>query len=583
MAEATSLDPKEGVTMTSQTTSGGEKNVVKEEETAPETATTTTSTDEIEQTEEAVFSNEVLENLARQLEYYFSEANLCKDTYLRTLRDLNDGYVPASILANFQKVQFICPGADSIQAIIQACDAVDENNHNNKKYTDKLHTVFVDKESSKTVQHQSSSTLIAIGPIDKQPIKLSEADTARLLQTPPTQPRPIADIASKIPSPPSTTTPTTTSSSSVQNTIILRETPANTTEEEVRSLFASATCPPVLKAHHDDLGNCWFITLDTSSRDDMMRVMLDLRSKTLSDGEPIKARLKAGVAAPPPSSMLIYAGDRNVPFGLRGGVSSNHNGGPNNNKQKNKSSRNNNNNSKSNNNNTSTTTKPSTTTTPSTTAMNTTPTTRRPRAPPVAGPPLTKKYQPPPPPLVESQYPSLLGATTSTTTGTVLVEKQQKTTIENSKNSNNNLVVVEDAAKSSSKGGQELSSGSDTASTATTSSSSSGSAPVVGGYAAALLKAAPPAPPVFHHNKAPPPKKKVDDKKKPKGGKQHQNKMSVSSPKKTKQQQQHHEMIDVVKLQVQPPSWGGGRSFADILKAKEEAAIAAKQQQVAKS
>ena len=45
--------------------------------------------------------------LARQLEYYFSSQNLAVDTYLQTLRELNDGCVPISIIANFSKVKSI--------------------------------------------------------------------------------------------------------------------------------------------------------------------------------------------------------------------------------------------------------------------------------------------------------------------------------------------------------------------------------------------------------------------------------------------------------------------------------------------
>lgn len=46
---------------------------------------------------------------------------------------------------------------------------------------------------------------------------------------------------------------------------------------------------------------CRFVTLDTTSRDEMMQVMLDLRSRTLL-GEPVKARLKT--AATPTNSTV---------------------------------------------------------------------------------------------------------------------------------------------------------------------------------------------------------------------------------------------------------------------------------------
>ena len=42
--------------------------------------------------------------LARQLEYYFCTKNLLHDTYVQTLRSLNDGCVPISILVGFGKV-----------------------------------------------------------------------------------------------------------------------------------------------------------------------------------------------------------------------------------------------------------------------------------------------------------------------------------------------------------------------------------------------------------------------------------------------------------------------------------------------
>ena len=47
----------------------------------------------------------LLQALTPQLEYYFSPANLAGDTYLRTLMDLNSGYVPVAAVATFGNVQ----------------------------------------------------------------------------------------------------------------------------------------------------------------------------------------------------------------------------------------------------------------------------------------------------------------------------------------------------------------------------------------------------------------------------------------------------------------------------------------------
>ena len=49
----------------------------------------------------------LLQALTPQLEYYFGPANLAGDTYLRTLMDLNSGYVPVAAVAAFGNVQRI--------------------------------------------------------------------------------------------------------------------------------------------------------------------------------------------------------------------------------------------------------------------------------------------------------------------------------------------------------------------------------------------------------------------------------------------------------------------------------------------
>ena len=49
----------------------------------------------------------LLQALTPQLEYYFGPANLAGDMYLRTLMDLNSGYVPVAAVATFGNVQRI--------------------------------------------------------------------------------------------------------------------------------------------------------------------------------------------------------------------------------------------------------------------------------------------------------------------------------------------------------------------------------------------------------------------------------------------------------------------------------------------
>lgn len=176
---------------------------------------------------------ETLIQLSRQLEYYFSSVNLSRDTYLRTLRELNDGYVPATILATFAKVQMLCP-IDSYNAVIKAAS----------EYSDNLEVVFVDKETSKQVSAEGPHTLLAIGPQGQKPIELP---------TTPVTPRPVVNIA---PDPPDMESISAPPMFGFQNTIILREVPQGISEDEVRTLFNFEKCPPIQHVV-EDVSNYW--------------------------------------------------------------------------------------------------------------------------------------------------------------------------------------------------------------------------------------------------------------------------------------------------------------------------------------
>jgi len=239
---------------------------------------------------ETDLSEDVLRKLSRQLEYYFSTENLSKDTYVRTLRELNDGYVPATILANFGKVRSLLQQRHDIKAVVKA--ASDFSSH--------LEVVHVDKESSeKVLEVEGRQTILAIGPKDSKPIDMPQSIRKQQQQQPTS----------------ATVNPSSTpSSDSLQNTVILREVPHDVTEDDIRKLFDFEKCPPI-QFVREDVASCWFVTLNPTSRDDMVHVMLALRSKKLKE-EDIKARLKSGltVAPPPPgtySPNLVYVGDRN--------------------------------------------------------------------------------------------------------------------------------------------------------------------------------------------------------------------------------------------------------------------------------
>ena len=171
----------------------------------------------------------VLHQLARQVEYYFSTANLSKDTYVATLRSLNDGYVPISILANFGKVRALVP-YDGINAVYKA--AMDHSNL--------IEVVMINTQTGKKVpvdeikDDSKIKMLQAVGPISGEPIPVAEL---RSLQH-------------------TSSSPSTPTAPAVQNTVILREVPNDVKEENVRELFTFDSCPPI-QSVRIDVANCW--------------------------------------------------------------------------------------------------------------------------------------------------------------------------------------------------------------------------------------------------------------------------------------------------------------------------------------
>jgi len=86
-------------------------------------------------------------------------------------------------------------------------------------------------------------------------------------------------------------------------TIILRDVPEDTTEDDIRCIFASGDNPEISELRRE-IGKCWFVTFDPSaSQKKIMATMFYLRTKSIKN-EPIKARLK--VQSIIPSSGQTY-------------------------------------------------------------------------------------------------------------------------------------------------------------------------------------------------------------------------------------------------------------------------------------
>ena len=188
--------------------------------------------------------------LARQLEYYFSTANLSRDTYLSTLLDLNDSYVPISIIANFGKVLSLAPLEGAPEAVIVAA-----TNH-----SDLLEIVELDEEGKKITNNQEEKKddqapiILAIGSITGKPIPMSQIPKSE-------KPKRAANKFSLVSTVPATQlnpqpTPLRASPSNVQNTIILREVAKDIDEQTLRNLFDFEGCPSI-QSIREDLHDCW--------------------------------------------------------------------------------------------------------------------------------------------------------------------------------------------------------------------------------------------------------------------------------------------------------------------------------------
>lgn len=353
--------------------------------------------------------------------------------------------------------------------------------------------------------------------------------------------------------------------------------------------------------------HCRFVTLDTSSKDDMMSVMFALRAKKFASGERVQARLKsatvvltgsdAGAASSMPAVPSLNPSHLLLmnPYYNNSNNSNNNSGGRKNKKKKNQSPKNKGNpiNNNSNpNNNTSSNTNNSNKAKSNTNRRNNAGKQKKnnvPSASPEGSeaqqqhpstlepslrrtPPTTQKTRLAPPALGEEQFPALPTEFDEPTSNKIELEKVP-----------DDERLEDDCSYDELEKNRAMSDG---ASTATTSSSSSSSKPqtqpAIGGYAAALLKSAPKPQPeessssrlVVAENGS---KKGVEKKKTTKNDALSQESTSEkqrSRPKETFVVASSKELTPVV---VTPPSWGGGRSFADVLKERASVAAVAEQ------
>ncbi|XP_018917395.2 uncharacterized protein larp isoform X2 [Bemisia tabaci] len=79
--------------------------------------------------------NTLTELIKKQIEYYFSEENLCKDVFLRRKMDPN-GFLPVTLIASFHRVRGLTPDLNKVIAAIQQSDKLELDNFKVRTKTD---------------------------------------------------------------------------------------------------------------------------------------------------------------------------------------------------------------------------------------------------------------------------------------------------------------------------------------------------------------------------------------------------------------------------------------------------------------
>jgi hypothetical protein len=252
-----------------------------------EDASTTTEEQQMMMMEEAArLQLQLLPTLAAQLEYYFSPANLARDTYLKTIMDLNSGYVPTTVLATFANVNRITrqsmaytPQQDQLASLLQSAAALssllevvslDANGHVSSspvQVETLLASVDLNKNSSSKLEDEEERSQESTAPStapseeDNKAASSSAAAPSPDVYVMAIGPKKISANLNnenhRIPSSPPRVDQSTT-------TILLRDVPESVTREEIIEVLTFEGFPKIIDVQAE-VGNCWYVTSTKSS------------------------------------------------------------------------------------------------------------------------------------------------------------------------------------------------------------------------------------------------------------------------------------------------------------------------------
>jgi len=171
------------------------------------------SNDEQNYNEPEIITEEHLDAIKKQIEYYFSKENLQNDAFLASQMDANKS-VSIAVIMKFAKLKALTQDENVIRQSLKSSNVVT------------------------LVDDRIRANIKAVG----------------------------------------------------RSTIILREIPNDTNEEEIKQIFDFDGCKPIISMR-SDIENTWFVVME--SEDDAKDTVLQLKLKRrLFRGEPVKARLK---------------------------------------------------------------------------------------------------------------------------------------------------------------------------------------------------------------------------------------------------------------------------------------------------
>ena len=205
--------------------------------------------------------------LAWQLAYYFSPANLAADAYLKTLQNLNDGCVPVNILANFGKIQTILSVTPCLRRVYQQDESA--------RVQVLVHAVQLNPDCGLQVVQVNANTGKVVNTnvddVEKDDDKLRDngaADNSNIRTLLAIRPVPTTQAAVV-----AAATSTSSSSCCFTNCVLLRDVNPSVTEADVQELLerlkvqqqedgssSSFCCPPVLRIQCD-VAQCWYVLL----------------------------------------------------------------------------------------------------------------------------------------------------------------------------------------------------------------------------------------------------------------------------------------------------------------------------------